>query len=246
MSVPVYLGSVVSRLRELLGDRLVGVYPSGSLAFGAYRPGRSDLDLIAVAERPSSTEIAAITTVLSHEALPCPAAGLEFVLYDRTTLAGLTTGAGFALNLNTGRELPPKAETDPGDGPTFWYPIDRDMVCQQQRALTGPPFTELSPRRPYAELLPVVAESVTVQLDGILAHGDNAVLNGCRALRYHAERSWAAKPDAAAWALAHAPGFARVVTAALASHGRDRVAGQHVEAEPARAFLAYVLARCRS
>jgi hypothetical protein len=246
MSISAYLATVVTRAQELLGDRLVGVYPSGSVAFDAYRPGRSDVDLIAVADRPSPAEVATIAGALSHDALPCPATGLEFVLYDRTTLAALTTEAGFALNLNTGRELPPKAETDPGDGLTFWYPIDRDIVCQQRRVLIGPPFTELSPRQPYDVLLPVVAESVAAQLDEIIAHGDNAVLNGCRALRYHAERTWSAKPVAAAWALDHAPGFERVITAGLDSHARDRAAGGTVDVEPARTFLMFVLARCRS
>jgi hypothetical protein len=188
MSISAYLATVVTRAQELLGDRLVGVYPSGSVAFDAYGPGRSDVDLIAVADRPSPAEVATIAGALSHDALPCPATGLEFVLYDRTTLAALTTEAGFALNLNTGRELASKAETDPGDGLTFWYPIDRDIVCQQRSA----------------------------------------------------------KPVAAAWALDHAPGFDRVITAALDSHARDRAAGGIVDVELARAFLTFVLARCRS
>src|SRR5258706_130799 len=87
MTVGAYLDAVVARLRSLLGDRLTGVYPAGSLAFDAYRPGRSDVDLVAVADRPTPAEVAAIVAGLSHDALPCPAAGLEFVLDDRTTLA---------------------------------------------------------------------------------------------------------------------------------------------------------------
>jgi hypothetical protein len=240
VTVDAYLAAVVARLRSLLGDRLTGVYPAGSLAFDAYRTGRSDVDLIAVADRPTPAELATIVASLSHDALPCPAAGLELVLYDRTTLAGLRTEAGFALNLNTGRELTAKAETSAGDGLTFWYPIDRDMACQQRRTLTGPPFTSLTTRQPYDVLLPVVADSVAAQLAGLTDHGDNAVLNGCRALRYQAGRTWSAKPAAASWALSAAPGFAPVIAAALNSHARNRAAGRHVDIGAARAFLSHV------
>ncbi|MFB9181932.1 aminoglycoside adenylyltransferase domain-containing protein [Dactylosporangium sucinum] len=229
--VRAYLDAVVARLRDLLGPALVGVYPAGSVALDAYRPGRSDLDLVAVADHPDPAPIAA---ALSHDALPCPAAGLEFVLYDRATLAALTTEAGFTLNLNTGRALEPKAETDPGDGPAFWYPIDRDIVHQQSRTLTGPPFATLTTRVPYDQLLPVVASSVAAQT------GDNAVLNACRALRYRALRSWTSKPAAGAWALGQVPLEHRpVIAAALESHGRDRSAGATLDG---RTFQAYVTA----
>ncbi|WP_344610982.1 aminoglycoside adenylyltransferase domain-containing protein [Dactylosporangium salmoneum] len=235
-----YLGAVVYRLQGIFRGRLVGVYPAGSLAFDAFQPGRSDIDLLAVAEEPTAEEIDAVVAALGHDALPCPAAGLEFVLYDRATLAGLGTEAGFALNLNTGAELPYKAETDPGDGPTFWYPIDRDMVRQQRRALIGPPFTDLVTRVRSRQLLPVVAESVATQLAALGDHGDNAVLNGCRALRYCVERTWSPKRVAGAWAAEHLPEEAELIRAALDSHARGREAGQELDREAAAAFLTRV------
>ncbi|MFG2044132.1 aminoglycoside adenylyltransferase domain-containing protein [Dactylosporangium sp. NPDC048998] len=235
-----YLGAVIDRLQGIFRGRLVGVYPAGSLAFDAYQPGRSDVDLLAVAEEPTAEEIAAVVAALGHAALPCPATGLEFVLYDRATLAGLSIEAGFALNLNTGAELPYKAETDPGDGLTFWYPIDRDMVRQQRRALIGPPFAGLAPRVRSRVLLPVVAESVAVQLAHLGEHGDNAVLNACRALRYHAERTWSPKRAAAVWAVQHLPGGAEVIQAALDSHAVGRDAGRSVDRAAATQFLTRV------
>lgn len=235
-----YLGAVVGRLQGIFRGRLVGVYPAGSLAFDAYQPGRSDVDLIAVAEEPSAEDVAAVVAALGHAALPCPAAGLEFVLYDRATLARLSTEAGFTLNLNTGAELAYKAETDPGDGPAFWYPIDRDMVRQQRRALIGPPFPDLVTRVRSRLLLPIVAESVAVQLAHLGDHGDNAVLNGCRALRYHAERTWAPKRTAAAWAAERLPGEAGLIKAALDSHALGRAAGRDVDRAAATEFLTRV------
>lgn len=107
--------------------------------------------------------------------------------------------------------------------------------------LTGPAFGTLCRRLPYGILLPVVTESVMAHLEKVGELGDNAVLNGCRALRFHAERWWSAKPVAAAWALEHAPTFRAIITAAVDSHHRDRAAGRRVAGEEAKAFLRYVV-----
>ncbi|WP_433040309.1 aminoglycoside adenylyltransferase domain-containing protein [Dactylosporangium sp. CS-033363] len=219
-----YLGAVVRRLQGIFGGRLVGVYPAGSLALDAYLPGRSDLDLVAVAAGPTTAEIEAVIAALDHGALPCPARGLEFVLYDRDALAGLTTEAGFALNLNTGRDMQYKAEIGSSEGPAFWYPIDRDIVRQQRRALIGPPFPGLVTRVRSRQLMPVVAESVAAHLAALGEHGDNAVLNACRSLRYHAEHTWYPKRAAAAWALDRLPSERTVIQAALDGADRDREA----------------------
>jgi hypothetical protein len=235
-----YLGAVVDRLQVIFRGRLVGVYPAGSLAFDAYQPGRSDIDLVAVADAPTPDDVGAVVTALDHAALPCPATGLEFVLYDRARLATLSTEAGFALNLNTGAQLPYKAETDPGNGLTFWYPIDRDMVRQQRRALIGPPFAGLVTRVRSRHLLPVVAESVAVQRDALGEHGDNAVLNACRALRYHATHTWSPKRAAAAWAGQLLPQEAELIEAALDSHALGRDAGGALDRAAATEFLTRV------
>lgn len=238
-----YLRAVVAALRAVFGADLVGVYPTGSVALDGYRPGRSDLDLIAVADAPSADRLHATAGAVAHGALPCPATGLELVLYDRAALPGAGTTAGYALNLNTGRELPSRAETGPGGGPTFWYAIDRDIAHQQRRVLTGPPLHDLTDRLPHAVLLPVVVESVEAHRGSLTEHGDNAVLNACRAWHFHAEGTWVAKPAAAAWARRAAPAFERLIGTALDSHRRDRAAGQHVATGDAGAFLGYVLTR---
>ena len=43
-----YLDDVTARVGDIFGNRVVGVYTTGSLALGDYRPGRSDIDLMAV------------------------------------------------------------------------------------------------------------------------------------------------------------------------------------------------------
>jgi hypothetical protein len=211
-----------------------------------YVPGRSDVDLMAVvAAAPPRDTLAAVAAALDHRALPCPATGLEFVLYPRATVAAAGTGAGYLLDLNTGRELPPKVSVEPGDGPAFWYVIDRDVTRQADRSLSGPPPSALFARVPRAALLPVVVASLEAHA-GAGHLPDNAVLNACRALRWATQGRWYAKPVAGRWARGELPRFAGLLDAALAAHAADRTAGASLPPAEVAALLTAVGDRLRT
>src|SRR5215218_3799209 len=92
MDLDAYLAELARRLRELLGDDLLGVYAGGSYALGAYEPGRSDVDVTAVAAGPlAPASKRAVVERVRHEALACPARGLELVVYP---LAATRAGGG--------------------------------------------------------------------------------------------------------------------------------------------------------
>ena len=194
-----YLGAVTTRVRDVFGDHVVGVYTTGSLALGGYRPGRSDIDLMAVVDgSPSLDRRRQLVRQLDHHELACPASGLEFVVYPLTTVERPTVAAGYLLNLNTGPALPPVTSFDPGDGAAFWYPIDRAITQQSGASLYGSPAEQLFAKLPFDDLLGVVIASVAAHRDlketDLL---DNAVLNGCRALSFARDRRWYAKVEAA-------------------------------------------------
>jgi hypothetical protein len=130
-----YLRAVVGRSADVLGDGLVGVYPTGSVALGAYTPGRIDLDVMAVvAQPPPEPVLREVAARLAHEALPCPATGLEFVVYPRDVVATAGGHAGFLLDLNTGRQLNAKVSTDPrvnrGSGTSSTVRSPRKARCR--------------------------------------------------------------------------------------------------------------------
>ncbi|GAB3933726.1 hypothetical protein GCM10027614_05330 [Micromonospora vulcania] len=150
-----YLDELVATARDVLGDDLVGAYAAGSVGLGAYQPGRSDVDVALVCAGPL-TETAKRTLVarLRHEALPCPARGLELVAYQRSVAAAGNPAPGFEVELNTGAEMPFRCTLDPADRPPtdgrFWYGLDRSILHQSGLPLLGPPAGRPSPtcRRP--------------------------------------------------------------------------------------------------
>jgi hypothetical protein len=243
-----YLHAVTARVRDVFGDRVVGVYTTGSLALGDYRPGRSDIDLMAVvagSEDPSLRR--QLVSQLDHRVLTCPAAGLEFVLYPLTTVSRPTLDAGYLLNFNTGSALPPVTSFDPGDGPAFWYAIDRAITRQSGASLYGPSARQVFAELPFDDLLRVVIASAEAHNDPQEGHLlDNAVLNGCRALSFARDRHWYAKVDAAERTLPIVGEFAPLVSAAIVSFGTGRQEAATLDPGTVRAFLSEVLRRLRA
>jgi hypothetical protein len=224
----------VARLRELAGDDVVGVYAGGSYALGAYEEGRSDLDIAAVLVTPPSAQRKQdVVDALRHEALPCPARGLEFVLYTQDAVRTPNADAGFEVNLNTGDRMPFRVDFEPDPIEAHWFPIDRSILSRHGIALFGPPATEVFAPTPRGLLLPLLAESLRRQADA-KGRGDDVVLNACRTWMYIEEGVWGSKPAAGVWAVTRTP------LAAQALEARQTAA--ELQPEEVRTFVERVLA----
>lgn len=89
------LSALLAGIRQVLGEGLVGVYLRGSLAMGDFTPETSDLDVLAVTERPvSDAEFAALAALHTQlAALPNPYANrLEMAYIDRAALRRFEPG----------------------------------------------------------------------------------------------------------------------------------------------------------
>jgi hypothetical protein len=213
-----YLAELTRRLHRVLGDELLGVYAGGSYALGAYEPGRSDIDVTAVATGPLSPATKqALVERLRHEALPCPARGLELVVYPVATAQSGGGEPGFELNLNTGAEMELRVDEEPGEIEGFWFAIDRAILREHGVVLSGPPAADLFAPIPRSTLLPLLQESIRWHRDSDIPTDSDTVLNTSRALRFATEGTWSSKREAGAWA-AHEP----VVRAALDGEDLDR------------------------
>jgi predicted nucleotidyltransferase len=89
------LDVLLSGIRQILEDNLVGVYLRGSLATGDFIPETSDLDVLAVTERPvNDAEFAALAILHARLAtLPNPYANcIEMAYIDRAALRHFKPG----------------------------------------------------------------------------------------------------------------------------------------------------------
>ena len=218
-----YHRELVRRLVDVLDGRLLGVYAAGSVGLRDFDATRSDLDVFAVARGAvTAVEKEMIVARIRHEALPCPARGLEFVLYPEQTARVPTAEAGFLLNLNTGPAVGFRVDREPGEVERHWFPIDRAIVRQSGRPLFGPPARSLFAAIPRWMLRPVVRESLLWHRSAGHSGDDDAVLNACRSLRWLREDVWSSKVEAGQWALARTP-QPELVSRALASRrtGKD-------------------------
>jgi Domain of unknown function (DUF4111) len=193
-----YLSELADRLTARLGDRLLGAWVFGSGALGDFDAQRSDIDVQAVsAERLPPAELEALAAELSHEALPCPVRGLEFVLYAREDLHD-PRGPAFQLNLNSGPGMEHHAGYDANAEPRFWFVLDVAIAREHSRALAGLEPAAVLPALPRE----LVSASLRESLEWFRAHdAGQAVLAACRAWAWATDGRWLSKGEAAGWAM---------------------------------------------
>ncbi|MFF8979999.1 aminoglycoside adenylyltransferase domain-containing protein [Streptomyces cellulosae] len=239
-----YLEELVRRTSAVCGDRLASVLAVGSLALGDYRHGRSDVDVTVVVDPAlPRADLIPLAETLAHPVLPCPAAGLELVVYTADFAARPSGEAGYLLDLNTGPALPERAGYDPADASDFWYVIDRSIAHQAGLPLYGAPARDViaAPDRPT--VLAALSASVREHADGDGHLADNRVLNGCRATVHCRTGHWFPKRRAGEIVAASEPAFGPLIAEALRSFERPRAKAAVLPADDVREFLAWVAAR---
>jgi hypothetical protein len=174
----------------LLGDELVGVYLAGSGALGGYIHGRSDVDVAVVVRRPlDRAKKEELVASLRHEALRCPARGLELVVYAQ--------GSGVPeLNLNSGGRMAFLATFEPGTDSPHWFVLDRAIIAQRGLVLTGPPPAEALVQPSEDEILAALAIGLEWYRDRPEEPRDDAALNAVRSRAYLDTGRWASKAEA--------------------------------------------------
>ncbi len=243
-----YLADLVEAAQAILGGNLVGAYGAGSIGLGAYVPGRSDVDVALVCEDGVDLPLKqALVARLRHEALPCPARGLELVLYRRSVAQAGTLEPGFEVELNTGAGIAFRATYAGDDRPAadgrFWYGLDRSILHQSGYVIVGPPasgiFADLSPTDIRALIVDALRWWIarpTPLGDDPAPGAEDAVLGACRSLTRVRHGVWLSK-DAAGRRLRDAGIAADLIDRCL----RARLGGPPPSGVEARAFQQQVL-----
>jgi hypothetical protein len=194
-----YLERLVARLAGLLGERAVGIYGLGALAFDDYRPDHSDLDIYAVVRaRLGDREKRAVAESASHRVLPCPARGLELVVISAEAVRQPGSTPRWELNLNTGDGRPDHVGLDPAAEPAHWFVLDLALAHQAAAVLLGPPAHEVIGAPDPADVRAAQAQAI-----GWYARhemGPETVIAACRAWHWSHTGKFAPKGHALAWA----------------------------------------------
>ena len=211
------LKGLLSRMRQILQERLVGLHLYGSLTTGDFDPGSSDIDLLAVTSSDvSGREFDALRAMhleFAHdnpewegrvEVAYLSAAALKTFRSERSPMAVISPGEPFHMT-EAGREWLMN-----------WY-----VVREKGVALFGPPAEALIAPISREELAGCVRDYAADWGDRIERVRDRkgqayAILTMCRALHLYRTGETASKRQAALWAQEELPQRSRLIQSALA------------------------------
>jgi hypothetical protein len=216
-----YAGRIADEVRSVFGDRVAGVWLIGSLAHGGFGP-TSDVDIQVAVDKPTGDEIAALVERIRHPVLACPAAGLEFVLYDVDVLETPNPPLQWSLNLNGGPTREEKVSTDPASESWHWFLLDLAIGRQTARTLYGEDLREVVGPISQEDQRAAIAESLAWHRRHDKG-GTNQAANAARGLRYLRTGRWGSKPDAIDWvsSLGYSPGDVMSELAMELGDGQD-------------------------
>ena len=211
---------VAGRLRQVLGDELIGAYFVGSIALGGYVAGESDIDIVAVSRDHIPSEVKqVIAESLLEAALACPARGLEFSIYRREVAASASLGSDFEVNVNGGPRMSRTVHLDDREQPRFWFVLDRAIAHRKGVVIDGPSPADVFADIPRSTLLEMMVESMRWHRSHERL-GFYSVLNGCRAWRFASENLLGSKLEGAAWARTRSTDPGLIDAAVELRHGR--------------------------
>ena len=231
-------------LERQLGSDLLGLYLFGSLATGAFYPGKSDLDLMAVVETDFEEDEQLEALRRMHDSFvaerPEWVERVEVSYVSRDVLQ--TFGdrpSGHLAVISPGEPLHVR---DAG----YFCVLDWHGVCSHGETLRGPPPLELGPevspsafRRAVEGTLREWPSRVRAPwVAYVPAHQGYVVVTLCRALYALATGEQTDKETAVAWAATRLPQSAAFIEEALATYRAD----VHESHQALIAFADHVLA----
>lgn len=196
-------------MMDFLGDALTGVYLHGSACLGAFRPGRSDLDLLIVVERPLSAaeRFQLMCAFLSLHRQPAP---VEASILLRGDLAAWRHPAPYQFHFSEHwrkRYEAVEAWEDYG----FWdfkeERLDPDLACHLELArergiaLYGPPPQAVLPPVPGRHVADSLRNDAQDCIKAECGYEATAALTLARVWSYSELDAFLSKAEAAKWAI---------------------------------------------
>ncbi len=242
-------------LKNMVGERLSGIYLHGSLAMGCFNPLRSDVDILVVLSEPLAAQLAArLARLLLDLSLHPHPIEISFMTQEQLVPWRFPTPYDFHYGENWRSRMESRlasggqgllADASPGDpdlAAHFTILRHRGIV------LSGPSIETVFPAVPAQDYLSAIWQYDMADCgDWIETNPVYAVLNLCRVLAYVTDRLIVSKDEGGEWALnAVSQTHREMVELALALYRGDTIddASQATfDPEELHAFAEYMTAR---
>jgi Domain of unknown function (DUF4111) len=203
---------------KLLGDVLLAVILHGSLTFEDYVPGPSDIDLLAIVDRPlSDSEIESLTRTIAAERARAPApADLRFV--TRAVAATPPETPSLELYIRLRVTGSPEVEVRRREPDLI---VEFSICRHHGHALLGPSPPQLIGEVP-SEWVLRAGDAQLVRWQSLTEDAPYAALmalTACRIWHFSEERAHCSKAAAGTWALARDPSLTAARDALLQRAG---------------------------
>jgi predicted nucleotidyltransferase len=204
---------LANRCANALGDQVVAVILHGSLTLGDFMPGRSDIDLLVVVERPlAGAEIGALQQTiesLQGEA-PCR---VDLRVVTREAASSPTPAPAMEAYIALQPGQPAAVETRVAGEPDLV--VEFSLVRTHGRSIVGADPSTIIGAVPHEWVVDVGDRQLAAweHLVDDAAHAELMVLTACRIWRFYAEGVHCSKSGAGRWALARDPSLAAVAAA---------------------------------
>ncbi len=196
--------------KEILNDRLTGIYLHGSAVMGCYQPKKSDLDFLVVVNTVlQDAEKRRFMDGLLELDRACPAKGIEMSIVTKDVCSPFVYPTPFILHysrMHTGWY-----RRDPEDYIRKMNGTDKDLAAHftvirsRGRCLYGLPIREVFGEVPEQDYLDSIWNDVSGAEEEITENPMYLILNLARVLAYLKEKKVMSKKEGGVWGLQFLP-----------------------------------------
>ena len=240
------INAFVAAAKEIIGEKLTGIYLHGSLAMGCFNPEKSDIDLIIIIEESISDEqkMAFMERVVALNQ-QAPTKGLEMSIVLRKYCSPFVYPTPFELHFSPTHlqwfsDAPQDyVENMKGD--------DKDLAAhftiirKYGITLYGEQIANVFAEVPRQNYIDSIWEDVREAREEILEQPMYIILNLCRVLAFCRDGLCLSKQEGARWSMEHlSANYASIISDALSCYQTNRE--MVIEAESGKAFADKMLA----
>jgi len=235
----------VEMSKEILDDRLAGIYLHGSAAMGCYQPKKSDLDfLVVVNSELSDMAKRSFMDRLLELDQACPGKGIEMSIVTKDVCNPFVYPTPFLLHYS--RMHTERYRRDPEEYIRKMKGTDKDLAAHftvirnRGRCLYGLPVQDVFGEVPEKDYIDSIWDDVSGAKEEIRENPMYMILNLARVLAYLKDRKVLSKEEGGKWGLEFLPErYHPLIRSAL----REYESGDNVPYDPeaAKDYAACIL-----